>query len=685
MKEFIFEAAMRWKKIVLLLALVILLVLYFWAHNIGDQPVILLNGFVGLTGTALDLLTVGAIVAVGGGLGRYAGRVLHLRTADLHPAEVVALEGGLGLGLLSIGTLLFGLIGLFNLSLWAALLVVALVLRRTVVGWLRSGRAVLASALRPRTRWERLIVVITGVLLAAALLFALAPPFAWDAMSYHLVGPWRYVQAGRITTQLDNHFLGFPQEVEILYGLALILFGRATAAAPLHLYWGLLALLAMAGLVRRYTDRASAYTSVLLLLSSYSLWRLFGVPYVDLAVMAYGALALVAITSWQQNRQSWLLLAGILAGLGLGVKYTAVGLVLALAVFIFLAQPRRVVRNGLIFGGAALVTFLPWMLKGVLLYQNPIYPYWLGGPAWDSLRTANFSAAGSGLLSSDLAWQWFILPLSASIFGNEDFSPYGFTLGIWLLTMPLVLLVGWRELPDRARELARSAVRLALPMLAFWLVLAAWSGIGAQPRLMLFGLPVAAVLGALAFHSLSHWPKRPLDVDFLMRAALIMTVGLGFFNVAHDAAQAEFGRYYIENDADGFLRNNLGNYYAAMRELDSLPAGSRVLFMWEPKSFYCPESIICIPDVLFDHWSWPLQRGAAEADTLMQQWREDGVDDLLVYGLDAGRNFGYDFWSRQHGSAWAENAQFPAKLAEYMELVWSDGFSYGLYRWRESS
>jgi hypothetical protein len=277
-----------------------------------------------------------------------------------------------------------------------------------------------------------------------------------------------------------------------------------------------------------------------------------------------------------------------------------------------------------------------------------------------------------------------VLPISATIFGQEQLSPYSFTVGAWLLTTPFALLLGWRFLPQSARSLTWIVAPLALASLAFWMALAAISGIGAQPRLMLFGLPFAAVLGALAFDSFARFPRKPLDINFLMRAALVLTLVLGAFNIAHHLAKANPATYLVENDGERYLRDNLGSYYVAVRALESLPPDSQVLFMWEPKSFYCPDHITCLPDILFDHWSWPLRRGAS-AVSLMQQWRDEGIDYLLVHGLRKGSDFGYDFWLEAHDFAQAENAQFPAALAEAMEPVWSDDFAYKLYAWRDSS
>jgi hypothetical protein len=665
--------AVVWRAVVVLIGLVLLLLGYYWVHKPTGSPSEDAALAQSLGGALLDLLTAGALFAVAGAVGRRA--LIRLDLAALSTPERIALEGVIGLGVISLVALGLGLVGLFRgLVFWPLLLVTALLLRRDLRGWVSAGVG-LIGRMRLDTGWMRYLAFLTGLLLALAVIRALAPPYAWDAYTYHLVAPSRYLAAGRIVAAPDNFFLGFPELAELLYGVGMSLFGRDTVPALIHFGFGLFGLLAVAGLTARHADRAAGWLAALLLVSAASIWLLLGYPYVDLAALACGAAALVAATLWRSTRRGGLLmLMGVFVGLALGVKYTSVGLGIALAVYIFVSEPCRALRNGLIFGLAALLAFAPWLLKGALLYGNPLYPFLFGGLNWDAQRAATFSAS-PGLIANGSAWQLPMLPFAATVFGIELGAGYAFTAGPWLLTAPLLLFIGWKWLPETPRALARDCALIGVPLLLFWALMAASSGIGMQTRLVMVGLPVAAVAGALGIYSLSLMPEKPVFVGFIVRAALALTLLYGVIDVARQFVSGGASSALLALETrDQYLDANLQAHAGAMRELASLPPGSRVLLMWEPRSFDCPPGIACEPDILFDHWAYPLKNGATP-DSVMTAWHESGIGYLLVWDT------GYEGNANDPRFA-AENALFPAARDRWLTPVWTDGVRYTLYRWK---
>jgi hypothetical protein len=672
------------QKYFLVLLIAIFMALYFWGHNTRlDNPLRL--GLFTLGRVIVDLGAVAILAIISGGIGRCL--LLRYDFSTISVPERLAMESSIGLGIISLIALMMGLVSLFNWFIWLLLLAIAAYCFRCIAAWLRDFRT--ALKLEPSNPWEWFISRFAIVALFAALLIALAPPFAWDSINYHLVIPRTYLAEGAIRQHFDSHFFGFPQGMEMLNALLMLLTGASRAPAVLHFYIGLLGLMAIAGFVRRIASPKAAYAAILLLLASFNLWQLFAWSYVDLALMTYSAVAVIAITEWRKTsfeETHWLALAGMAAGFAAGVKYTAFPLLLAVSVYILISNRRQFVRNMLIFGGFVLLVFAPWMMKGLVLYQNPVYPYLLPSPNWDEVRAMNFSESGKGLLHGDFLSQVQIplLPFAATIFGNDKVTPYRFTAGMFLLLLPFVLLMAWKHLPEEAQKVGRDIVFMTLVVLLFWMIIASFTGIGGQTRLMIIGAPMVAILGALAYHAIENWPRRPIDMLFILQAAILVSLFLGLFDYLSYFAQSRVLEYQLGIiSEDDYLNQNMGLTYGAMQAMESLPEESTVQLLWESKSFYCPAHIHCIGDFLFDVWARPIRLGTAP-EALLEEWRREGVDYFLLYDVPKTEDNipeGYSLWLDYHEFAYEQNSLFREYFYPAMQKVWTDGRAYTLYTW----
>jgi hypothetical protein len=665
--------------IVMLAAVFVLLTAYYWAHKPFDTQT-----FLRLGGAALDLFTVSLLFAIAGGIGRkvlaFIGRRLVFDFRLLSRAEHFALETTFGLMLISVGALALGMIGLFrSIFFWVPLLVLALLLRQEVGAWLKEGRALIAAA-RPQSRWSWLLAAFTVLMLVLALLHSLAPPYAWDGMTYHLVGPQRYLAAGRMTADPYNFYVGFPKSMEMLFSVAISLFGRDTAAAPVHFGFALIGFLAVAGLARRcaHNGNNAAWLSVALLIGCFSVWLIMGWPYVDLTVMALGALAFSLANVWRETKnERWLILLGLVCGFALGVKYTAGLLVIPLGLYILICQSKYWFRNGVIFGLAVAVAFLPWMIRGWLHYGNPVYPYFFNGLNWDAGRAELFNQYNRGFTSLNRTWQLFLMPLSATIFGINDGDTFAFTLNPWLFTLPFFLPLAWSWLEKRARRLCLSGALLAVPIFVFWAVSAAYAGIAMQTRLMIMLFPIGAVMGALALDAFSQMPEKPVNFTFLLRAFVAITLFASALEAFNRLTWSRVGSYLLGQTSESeYLFQHLATYPATMMQLGELPDGAQVRLLWEPRAYYCPANVTCIPDVMFDLWSGALTPDQTAADVL-RRWHEEGDDYILFFhlGYEAYMNYTYRY---------DEDVILPESLESSLIRLWTtaDG-RYTLYTWAE--
>lgn len=663
----------------LLLALTLLLVGYYWVHKPLSN-----NGFLMFGGALLDTLTVSALVAVAAGAGRFICALvvkrLQLMWDDLSSAEQLALEAGVGLALISMGALTLGLVGLYTrVALWLPFLLLGIVLRRSITSWFRALFATLRAGFRLETPFQSVLAFIALLLLGLALLHAFKPIYEWDAIVYHLVEPQAALRAGRLLGNPENFYLGFPKGVEVLYGVLMSAFGRDTAAAPLHFVYGALALLATAGFAVRHAGRTAAWIAIALLIGSFNVWQLFGWAYVDLAVLLYAALAFSLYDAWRRgNALGWLLLLGAMSGIGLGIKYTTGFLVIALALGIVVAQPRRALPNLLIVGLAAALLYAPWAVRGFLLYGDPFYPYlhnFLPSANWDADRAAAFSQSGRGLIGLGQAWQATLIPFTATVLGQNYDRYFSFTLGPFLLTAPLLLTIVWRSLNKGARRLARDGAVLLIILYGMWAILALFQGIAMQARLMMVMFPISAILGAIGISALSQLPEKPVNVGFILRVAFLFTTAFALLEIFEHVVQIQLLPALTgQMSAQEFRFRHIATHEDVLGRLAALPDGSQVRFAWEPRNYFCPATITCVPDVLFDHWSHAITAEDMTADRVFTTWREAGDDYLLFFRL------GYDAFDLS--AAPAIDAQFAEAVEAHLQQVWTteDG-RYVLYGW----
>jgi hypothetical protein len=126
---------------------------------------------------------------------------------------------------------------------------------------------------------------------------------------------------------------------------------------------------------------------------------------------------------------------------------------------------------------------------------------------------------------------------------------------------------------------------------------------------------------------------------------------------------------------EDFLARRLGWYYPAIRYVNvSLPQGSTVLFLWEPRTYHC--SVDCRPDALLDSWLHAIHLYGRDSKAIATAWRDDGVTHVLLHraGLEHIVAAGFD-------PVTETDLQVLDELRnEHMSLTEAFGSAYELYR-----
>jgi 4-amino-4-deoxy-L-arabinose transferase-like glycosyltransferase len=617
-----------------------------------------------------DVLVAGALFALAAALGRRVTRGL----ACTAPLEAIVLQTGLGLGLISFATLALGLAGLVNRILfWMLLLLAAILLRNDFrVTW-RDLRVI---QLPIPSRFERALAWFITLSLAITFLLALTPPMAWDAQTYHLVIPKIALEQGRIAAPPDIVYFSFPSLGEMLFLAAMLLKGDV-AAQVIHFGFLLLTLGAVSTFALRYFNARVAWLSAAVLMAVPSLVTISTWAYVDLALVFYAFAAFYALMiACETNAKPWLALSGALAGMAMGVKYTAVIVPVALLVILLLHILRTtysVLRIAYSVSGFTfyvsrftffvILTAAPWYLRNLVFTGNPVYPFVFGGPYWDAFRGQWFSRFGTGLMNTPL--KLLTLPWDATIYGVEGALGYEATIGPLLLMLLPLLLFGIRnsKFEIQNSESATCTTHHASPLrlcsgqgftfyvsritnlellliyslllYLFWLVGVAGSQLLQQTRLLFPAFPTLALAAAVALDRLSVLDLPQFSVQRFARLVIALTLGLTLLGYGLAFISENVTAYLFGFESrEAYLARRLGGYGAAVEFVNTqLPRDAKVLFLWEPRSYYIRHAVQ--PDAILDQFAH-LRHLYRDANAIARAVREQGYTHILLYraGLD---------------------------------------------------
>lgn len=639
-----------------------------------------------------DLLVTLALVALAGGLGRKLCSLTPLSNVleTAAPLERLAISAAVGLGVLSLGVLVVGMLG--GLVFWVALVALLaglILLRRQMADWASDLRGITGEG--SLSGLEKLAGAFVLLVFVLNMLRALAPPLKWDSLVYHLQIPQAYLAAGRIFFYPENFYAGFPQAVEVLFAWAMAL-GAASTAAVFSWAVSVLAFLSVEGFSRRVLGQGGRWLAPAILLSGYSISQAMNWAYLELWILLFGTVMLLALDYYLRSSQcSWLLLAGVVLGFAISIKYTA-GVLLAIAAIMLLvrepnpkstgAKPLGLIRSFpwrswfselLLIGGVAAILMLPWLLKNLILMGNPLYPIWVPGDQIDPWQ----QAFHSGLPPHRSVLRDLLLPFEATFLGIEggwiEGTPeYGSSLGPFLLALIPGLLLGWHTWEDGRRRTLRRLLAAAVCTWLLWSVAAHFADELMRPRHWFGVFGALALLAVAGFQSASTVRFPGLRLGRVLSALAVLGLVLAALNEV-----LEFGRanplpvVLGSQSQEDYLDQQLGLYNLAVRTVNQLPEGTAVLFLWEPRTLYC--QVLCLPDGKLDNW-WYLLRAGGDSAGVAEILAQKGVTHVLLN--DAGLEWIKQVSIEIDPASWSELENFKQ---EHLRLLQNFGDSYSIY------
>lgn len=427
--------------------------------------------------------------------------VLNLFKLNNDRWEYLGLGAALGLGLLAYLVMALGLLGwLYKSAIWV---VMGSLIPPAVLGlrsFFKQGKPNLSTL----DKWGRLGIVLLAWCTFFNIFMALAPAFLADSLKYHLTAPKWYISVHQIQFAPVFPF-NMPQNLEMLYTAGMLIHSD-TVGLLLHFFMGPLAALGIWALARQFLPLTTSIWA--------GVFFYVGTPYiphaaqgVDLGPIFYSIWAFYAFIRWRKTKRLyWLCLAGLLAGLCAGTKYTGFYTPLSLSFLVVLALWKDRIKSGRgkmqivlplsLFCLFGCIAGCPWYVKNWIVTGNPIYPIFyplLGGKGWNMTsyqEGIKRLGADMGLLGRSFI-DFLLSPLRLFLLQNRIFVRGGTGL-LTFSFAPGFLLLGKKYLKQYDWWLLFS-----VPFFTAWMIFSQY-GRFLLPLLALWSIPCTAA----AFHLL---------------------------------------------------------------------------------------------------------------------------------------------------------------------------------------
>jgi len=585
------------------------------------------SGLIALRDAGLSLLLCLLVAVLAAGTGRGILRLLRLQPATSSFTWLLA--EALGLGAIAYLVFALGMIGwLTAAAISISLLLLSIVAAKPsaeAIGWLlTTPKQVLAMWKRAR-RLPRLALVLVVIIFSLAFVQTLTPPWAYDSLMYHLVGPRLFLDAGRIYAAPDNWYVNGPFSVEMLYTIGMS-WGDDVFPKLIHYLFGLLIIAATWLLGKRWLGGRVGWLSAVILvgLPTLPVWASFA--YIDLAWAAFEFLALACVIEWwQAGQRRWLLLAGVFAGLAAGSKYIAVAgmglLVLAVLYRGFGEGWRRTMSSLAIFIIPGVLVAFPWYAKNWLWFGNPVYPVYFGGSGWSALRLElymgylNGFGAGKSVLSAiTLPWNVY-----------AQHARFGTVMN--LIDMPNLLFLLIFAYPFlRKNRIVTLLLAISIARIGIWFA-------GSQQ--LRFLLPVAPALAIASAYVVSRIARaqreRRLPLSPLIPSLAVGLLAVTLFYQMVMLRQFKSIPVVLGLETSGsFLSRMVKDFPAGRVAVEELPEGSRMLQIGDGRGYYCLPA--CIPDP--DHYRWSAEVSALPSVDSLTQWLADLGATHILFSIE---------------------------------------------------
>ncbi|UCH78692.1 MAG: glycosyltransferase family 39 protein [Candidatus Coatesbacteria bacterium] len=465
-----------------------------------------------------------------------------------------------------------------------------------------------------------------GLLTFPLALAAAEPPIYWDALTYHLAVPFKYLGAHHFAYLPHNIYASMPLGATMFYLWAMMWDGLTCANAS-YFVVTLLAAAVVYRLARRWLPQFYAATATFLVYFTPVFFVVMPGAHVDHFLMLYVAAALfLYFTPRGAEAPADLRRAaavGVFLGAALAVKYTsiyALGAFVPLLAYDLIRRRLRARELALILAVAFLFV-VPWLVKAYVERGNPVFPLF-----YDVLGGRDFTPAQAEAL---IEWQhgmcagrgwsdYLLLPYRISVEADFDYKAFAGVYLPFLLPLAAVAAVAFR--------------RAGRIVVFGWGFFVCWSLGPQQLRFLDGGLAALAVAAAgtlaAAEGAWGAWGRATWRAAIV---AVFIFSGVAY-NIGGLVHTLEGFDYLAGQSREGFLDEKCAFYRAQMYLNEDTPPDARVLMMFTNHTLYLEREAVY--DSFFEASAFLLAaEEGADAEGLYRLAREWGVTHVHLFHM----------------------------------------------------
>lgn len=229
-----------------------------------------------------------------------------------------------------------------------------------------------------------ILFVVLLCIIASSVHAPLIPPFMHDGMNSHLEAPKVFIREHAVSFHAYINFNNFPLSIELCY-LPMIMLDRPLMT-QITTYFFFLMCLAMVyefGRVYFNSPTTGMLSAILLCLVPNFIGQ-FNHPTIDIALTFFIFTSGFALVGWLYGgKEKYLHLTGLILGLSLGVKYTALVFVILYVIWVLIqrillenANVRATLAKIGLMLVIAVIAGCPWYLRNIVLFGNPFFPFY---------------------------------------------------------------------------------------------------------------------------------------------------------------------------------------------------------------------------------------------------------------------------------------------------------------------